>query len=220
MAALEAGSKRVVELTETQNAAGAEQTQEGATRYSLVGRTAEGIEVYETSEEVRAMPYKERMARFQTIMEEEYAGRTARFDADGEIYYAKFAGGDLQKNIYGDKKSSPKGWKAKINTGADGGIFDLVEHADYAGQGEEKGGKKSRSHKGVTDWLYFVKRVQIDGQVYDLLANVRKKPDGEYVYSIQLNENKEMSASPVAADRVSGSALKVGDDRHSHCRPG
>lgn len=43
-----------------------------------------------------------------------------------------------------------------------------------------------------------MKTVQIDGQVFDLLANIRKKPNGEYVYSIQLNENNKKSASPVA----------------------
>lgn len=39
--------------------------------------------------------------------------------------------------------------------------------------------------------------VQIDNRVYDVLANVRKKPDGEFVYSIQLNKNKA-PAPPVA----------------------
>lgn len=38
--------------------------------------------------------------------------------------------------------------------------------------------------------------MQIDGQVYDLLANVRKKPDGEFAYSIQLNENKNKASAP------------------------
>ena len=36
-----------------------------------------------------------------------------------------------------------------------------------------------------------------DGGEYDLLANVRKKPDGEYVYSIQLNENKKKAPAPL-----------------------
>jgi len=33
--------------------------------------------------------------------------------------------------------------------------------------------------------------------VFDLIANVRKKASGEYVYSIQLNENKKIKASPL-----------------------
>ena len=161
-----------------------------------VGKTDDGTEVYETSEAVRKLPYKKRMEAFMDIMRNEYAGRTAKFTArDGEVYYATFDENDLRKNVYGDKKSSPRGWKAKINAGADGNIFDLVENAEHSGSGKEQG-KTSEAHQGLTGWEYFVKTVQIDGRVYDLLANVRKKPDGEFVYSIQLNENEKKAPAP------------------------
>lgn len=161
-----------------------------------VGKTDDGTEVYETSEAVRKLPYKKRMEAFMDIMRNEYAGRTAKFTArDGEVYYATFDENDLRKNVYGDKKSSPRGWKAKINTGADGNIFDLVENAEHSGSGKEQG-KTSEAHQGLTGWEYFVKTVQIDGRVYDLLANVRKKLDGEFVYSIQLNENEKKAPAP------------------------
>jgi hypothetical protein len=161
-----------------------------------VGKTDDGTEVYETSEAVRKLPYKKRMEAFMDIMRNEYAGRTAKFTArDGEVYYATFDENDLRKNIYGDKKSSTRGWKAKINTGADGNIFDLVENAEHSGSGKEQG-KTSEAHQGLTGWEYFVKTVQIDGRVYDLLANVRKKLDGEFVYSIQLNENEKKAPAP------------------------
>lgn len=161
-----------------------------------VGKTDDGTEVYETSEAVRKLPYKKRMEAFMDIMRNEYAGRTAKFTArDGEVYYATFDENDLRKNVYGDKKSSPRGWKAKINTGADGNIFDLVENAERSGSGKEQG-KTSEAHQGLAGWEYFVKTVQIDGRVYDLLANVRKKPDGEFVYSIQLNENEKKAPAP------------------------
>lgn len=162
-----------------------------------VGVNEDGIEVYETSEDVRRLPWKERKQRFLDIMRNQYRGRTARFDANGDVLYAKFDERDLSKNIYGDKKSSPAGRDAKINVGADGGIFDLVEHAKYKSSDSEQG-KPTSAHRNVTGWEYFVKTVQIDGQVFDLLANIRKKPNGEYVYSIQLNENNKKSASPVA----------------------
>lgn len=161
-----------------------------------VGKTDDGTEVYETSEAVRKLPYKKRMEAFMDIMRNEYAGRTAKFTAqDGDVYYATFDENDLRKNVYGDKKSSTRGWKAKINTGADGNIFDLVENAEHSGSGKEQG-KTSEAHQGLTGWEYFVKTVQIDGRVYDLLANVRKKPDGEFVYSIQLNENEKKAPAP------------------------
>jgi hypothetical protein len=182
----------------------------GGDSYSYVGKNADGIEVYETSEEVRNMPYKQRMDIFMDIMRNEYAGRTAKFTANGDVYYAKFDSKDISKNIYGDKRSSPRGWRAKINTGADGNIFELVENAAHKSSDADTG-KLTSPHRGVTGWEYFVKTVQIDGRVYDLLANVRKKPDGEYVYSIQLNENKKAPASPVAVFAESNPASDVGE---------
>lgn len=168
---------------------------DGGESYELVGRNKDGIEVYETGEDIKKMSYKERMEAFMDIMRNEYAGRTAKFSDGNNTYYAKFDEADLRKNVYGDKKSSQKGWKAKINTGADGSIFELVENATYNG-GKPEQGKKAQAHQNLTGWEYFVKTVQIDGQVYDLLANVRKKPDGEFVYSIQLNENKNKASAP------------------------
>ena len=168
---------------------------EGGVRFDLKGKNKDGIEVYETGEDVKKMSYKERMEAFMDIMRNEYAGRTAKFSDGNNTYYAKFDEADLRKNVYGDKKSSQKGWKAKINTGADGSIFELVENATYNG-GKAEQGKKTQAHQNLTGWEYFVKTVQIDGQVYDLLANVRKKPDGEFVYSIQLNENKNKASAP------------------------
>lgn len=168
---------------------------DGGESYELVGKNKDGIEVYETGEDIKKMSYKERMESFMDIMRNEYAGRTAKFSDGNNTYYAKFDEADLRKNVYGDKKSSQKGWKAKINTGADGSIFELVENATYNG-GKAEQGKKTQAHQNLTGWEYFVKTVQIDGQVYDLLANVRKKPDGEFVYSIQLNENKNKASAP------------------------
>ena len=171
-------------------------TQEGGVvKFSLRGENKDGIEVYETSEEIKKLPYKERQKRFLDIMMNEYRGRTAKFIRNGHAYYATFDEKDVNKNIYGDKLSDPKGWKAKINVGAEGNIFELVENAQYDGSKPEKG-KKIAAHQGVGYWDYFIKNVQIDDTVFDLLANVRKKADGAYVYSIQLKQNKNIEASP------------------------
>lgn len=167
----------------------------GEAMFSLRGENKDGIEVYETSEEIKRLPYKERQQRFLEIMANEFRGRTAKFIRNGHAYYATFDEKDVNKNIYGDKLSDSKGWKAKINVGADGNIFELVENAQYNGSLPEKG-KKIAAHRGVGYWDYFIKNVQIDDTVYDLVANVRKKADGAYVYSIQLNQNKTIEASP------------------------
>lgn len=164
-------------------------------RWSLAGTNKDGIEVYETSDDIKNLTNKERMKRFEEIMKNDYRGRTAKFIRNGHAYYATFEDTDVKKNIYGDNQSSKAGWKAKIRAGADGDIFELVEDADYTGSGAEQG-KSNSAHKGIDFWDYYVKTVQIDNEVYDLVANVRRSGDDSYVYNIGLRQNKKIKASP------------------------
>jgi hypothetical protein len=164
-------------------------------RWSLAGTNKDGIEVYETSDDIKNLTNKERMKRFEEIMKNDYRGRTAKFIRNGHAYYATFEDTDVKKNIYGDNQSSEKGWKAKIRAGADGDIFELVENADYTGSNAEQG-KSNSAHNGIGFWDYYVKTVQIDNEVYDLLANVRRSGGDSYVYNIGLRPNKKIKASP------------------------
>ncbi len=164
-------------------------------RWSLAGTNKDGIEVYETSDNIKNLTNKERMKRFEDIMKDVYRGRTAKFIRNGHAYYATFEDTDVKKNIYGDNQSSKAGWKAKIRAGADGDIFELVEDADYTGSGAEQG-KSNPAHKGINHWDYYAKTVQIDNEVYDLVANVRRSGDDSYVYNIGLRQNKKIKASP------------------------
>ena len=101
----------------------------GAVRYSFARTRKDGIEVYETSKETKELSWKERKHQFMNLMETQFRGRTAKFVRNGHAYYATFAADDIRKNIYGDNRSDPEGRDAKINAGADGDIFDLVENA-------------------------------------------------------------------------------------------
>ena len=178
-----------------------------------VGTRSDGIEVYETSPEVKNLPTKEKIKRYKQYMEEEYRGRTAKFTKNGETYYARFDDADIRKNIYGDKKSDAKGKTAKVNAGAEGDIFDLIEGARYQSSSAERG-KNGVAHKGVENWDYYVKTVQIDGKVFDEVVNVRLNNKGEYVYSIQLNQNKKTPALPPASaynDKSQMATLKIGE---------
>lgn len=178
-----------------------------------VGTRSDGIEVYETSPEVKNLPTKEKIKRYKQYMEEEYRGRTAKFTKNGETYYARFDDADIRKNIYGDKKSDAKGKTAKLNAGAEGDIFDLIEGARYQSSSAERG-KNGVAHKGVENWDYYVKTVQIDGKVFDEVVNVRLNNKGEYVYSIQLNQNKKTPALPPAPaynDKSQMATLKIGE---------
>ena len=163
-------------------------------KYSYEGKNKDGIEVYETSSEVKSLTRKERQKKFLEIMQNEYRGRTAKFVRNGHTYYATFDNKDVNKNVYGDRRSSNGGYNAKIKVGADGNIFELVENAKYNGS-EKEIGKSTKAHRQIQYWDYYVKTVQIDNQVYDLVANVRRKSTGDFVYSIQLRGNNTIEAS-------------------------
>ena len=177
---------------------------EGGTRaFSLKGKRADGIEVYETSAETRSLSWQKRKNQFLRLMRDQYRGRTAKFIRNGHAYYATFEYRDVSKNIYGDSESDPKGKDAKINVGADGGIFELVENAEYF-LSEAERGKTQRMHRGVKYWDYFIKTVQIDGEVYDLLAHIRKKDSGSFVYDIEMYQNKKIEPSSPGDSLESG----------------
>ena len=191
-------NERFAELLSTaktqENKKASAETQ-GEAKFQKIGINKDGIEVYEISAETKRLPFKERKKHFLSLMKNEYRGRTAKFEKNGQVYYAAFEDADIQKNIYGDKKSDAKGYKAKINAGADGDIFDLVEKSKYNGSGKEIG-KQIAAHKNISNWDYFIKTVQIGKRVFDLVANVRRRNNGAFVYSIQLNVNKKITASP------------------------
>ena len=170
---------------------------ESKTRFKLVDKTADGIEVYETSQDVLNMTAKERKKAYLDLMRNEYAGRTARFVRNGHTYYAEFDRKNYSKPIYGEKHNSKRGLAALIRSGADGDVFDLVENSRYADSSADT--KNHKAKDGFTDYFdYFVKTVQIDGRVYDLTATV-KKQYGEkngFTYSLFLKDNKKIKAAP------------------------
>ena len=163
------------------------------TRYSLTGVNENGIEVYETSSETKALSWGERKKKYLDLMRGEYQGRTAKFERNGHVYYAQYDPKSLRKPIYGDDRSSPNGVKALIKAGADGDIFNLVENSKYKGSAVN-----TKNHTDADYFDYFVKTVQIDGKVFDLMADVEKNNnvDGGYVYTLALVDNKKIKASP------------------------
>lgn len=173
-------------------------------KFSLKGYRADGIEVYETSKEVKQMPVVERQKLYVKLMNEEYVGRTARFVRNGHTYYAEFDRKNIRKAMYGDNRSSESGKKALTRIGADGDIFDLVENSTYKRSEADK-----KNHKNTDYFDYFIKTVQIDDKVYDLLADVKKQygVNGGYVYTVVLTDNKKIKAAPAEADTQRG-ALK------------
>jgi hypothetical protein len=166
--------------------------------FALMGVREDGIEVYETSKEVMQMSVSERKKRYIQLMNNEYAGRTARFVRNGHTYYAEFDRNNLRKPMYGDNRSSESGKKALTRVGADGDVFDLVENSTY-----DHSTPDNKNHKNTDYFDYFIKTVQIDNKVYDLHADVKKQygKNGGYVYTLVLTDNKKIKVAPTKASK-------------------
>lgn len=180
-------------------------------RYSRKGVNKDGIEVYETSEETMKLTWKEREAKYLDLMKNEYRGRTAKFVRNGHTFYAQFDPKGIRKVIKGDSRSKGNSLKALIKAGADGDIFELVERSNYS-----HSSKNRKNHTPADYFDYFVKTVQIDGKVFDLIADVEKMygGDGGYVYTLALTENTTIKASPAhePPDKVSVKGARNASD--------
>ena len=164
-------------------------TTDNGIRYQLVGKDDNGVEIYETSAETKNMPIKQREKALIDIISREYRGKTAKFEKDGDVYYALFHKDTARKNVYGDNRSSTSGHEAKINIGADGNFIDLVENAEHYRSSPEQGKTTvSKIHDIAKQWDYYVKTIRADGKYYDVVVNVADTGNNQYVYEVRVNE--------------------------------
>ncbi len=181
---------------------------EGGVRFDLKGKNKDGIEVYETSGGTMALTWADRRAKYLDDLKNEYRGKTARFERNGHTYYAKFDPNSIRKPIYGDSRSSVSGVKALTKAGADGDVFNLLENSKYTGSKSN-----TKTHTSADYFDYFVKTVQIDGKVFDLVADVEKEigsSDG-YIYTLALRDNKNIKASPALGTPETGPVKSAGN---------
>ena len=166
-------------------------------RYQLKGVNENGIEVYETSENTKNLSLSEKKKALVNSVKNDFKGRTAKFTKDGETYYAQINDAGIRKSAYGDKKSSRSGRTAKLNIGVDGNYFELLENSRYDGSLDEQG-KTTNSgiHDKTSLWDYYVKTIQSDGKLYDVLINVADAGNNQYVYDVTLKENKKGRLTP------------------------
>jgi hypothetical protein len=155
------------------------------------------------------MSTSDRIAKFFNEFTASFKGRTAKFERNGHVHYARFgkSKSDIGKFAYegndSSSKSSETGYKAKIRLLADGNMFEIVEDANYFDTEAERG-KKKKTHKNAKHWDYYIKTIIVDGKGYDVLINVRNdvlqsdySTKEEYVYSIRFRDNKNVTTSLV-----------------------
>lgn len=185
---------------------------------SFEGWTANGIEVYTTSQDVMKISISNRIKKFRNDFLQNFKGKTAKFERNGHVYYARFVESvkGLGEFVYESKspasKSDDYGYKAKIRLLADGDIFNIVEDGKYKNSSPEKG-KKTISHQNAKYWDYFWKEIFVDGKGYDVVVNIRNDSatgnlaeKEQFVYSLTFRENKKVAppiTTPATQKQVS-----------------
>ena len=163
----------------------------GPEAFSLIDVSPDGMEIYETSLSTQQLSESQKKKQYLDLIKNQYRGRTARLERNGHFVYVRPDMSSLSKPVYGDFRSSASGKKALRNSLADGDVFDLLENSKYShSMGDEK------AHKNTDYFDYYVKTVQIDGKVYDVLADVKRQygdSDGLY-YTLRLVNNKTKKA--------------------------
>ena len=163
----------------------------GSESFSLIDVSPDGMEIYETSLATQQLSESQKKKQYLDLIKNQYRGRTARLERNGHFVYVRPDMSSLSKPVYGDFRSSASGKKALRNALADGDVFDLLENSKYIhSMGDEK------AHQNTDYFDYYVKTVQIDGKVYDVLADVKRQygdSDGLY-YTLRLVNNKTKKA--------------------------
>lgn len=100
--------------------------------------------------------------------------------------------------MYGDKRSDKPGDNARTNIGASGDFFQAISKAEYVKTSAHNTNKTGRlGHENVVGFDYFIKRVKVDGEIYDIVINVKTTSSGEhYIYTVELHQEKKSSSVP------------------------
>ena len=178
----------------------------GSESFSLIDVAPNGMEIYETSLTTQQLSESQKKKQYLALIKNQYRGRTARLERNGHVVYVRPDIQEAGKPIYGDRRSTANGAKALRNSLADGDVFDLLENAEY-----DRSSRDTKNHKNADYFDYYVKTVQIDGKVYDLVADVKRaygNSDGLY-YTLHLADNATKKAVVSQRPQTLGSSEPI-----------
>jgi hypothetical protein len=178
----------------------------GPEAFSLIDVSPDGMEIYETSLSTQQLSESQKKKQYLALIKNQYRGRTARLERNGHVVYVRPDIQEAGKPIYGDRRSTANGAKALRNSLAEGDVFDLLENAEY-----DRSSRDTKNHKNADYFDYYVKTVQIDGKVYDLVADVKRaygNSDGLY-YTLYLVDNATKKAVVSQRPQTLGSSEPI-----------
>ena len=191
-------------------------------KFSYVGKTSNGIEVYETDESLKNITNKEKLDIFKNYLYS-IIGQKIKFQHNKKFYYAEIDRFSIKENI---KKLNPKHlnqWdKAKINIGANGDFLKLLENAKYDKTLKNNDKSKNDAHKTTISFAYYYKTVFVDGKAYDVIINIRNTKSGKYLYEVRfksINKKESSQLEPQLEEFNNQRRSKVETTRLSELSP-
>ena len=194
------------DIVSTNNYSMQNSAEDASRKFSLIGVSNDGLEIYETSLATQQLSESQKKKQYLALIKNQYRGRTARLERNGHVVYVRPDIQEAGKPIYGDRRSTANGAKALRNSLADGDVFDLLENAEY-----DRSSRDTKNHKNADYFDYYVKTVQIDGKVYDLVADVKRaygNSDGLY-YTLYLVDNATKKAVVSQRPQTLGSSEPI-----------
>lgn len=215
--AADTAKENITEQTEVQNGEKID-----VEKFSYVGKTSNGIEVYETDESLKNITNKEKLDIFKNYLYS-IIGQKIKFQHNKKFYYAEIDRFSIKENI---KKLNPKHlnqWdKAKINIGANGDFLKLIENAKYDKTLKNNDKSKNDAHKTTISFAYYYKTVFVDGKAYDVIINIRNTKSGKYLYEVRfksINKKESSQLEPQLEEFNNQRRSKVETTRLSELSP-
>lgn len=132
------------------------------------------VKLVQTLNEVKKFKIKELVDMVESF-------QPVELEINDKTILAAFDRYSAKKNIYTRGNSSKKGFTFKIKNIKD--LPKFIEDSKYDFSKKEKG-KMTGQHKGVKEWHYFKKDIQVGDEKYDVVINVRDKGDKQFVYEV------------------------------------
>ncbi len=175
------------------------QSEESGIRYMYAGKTKSGIKKYVTDfpadmdMKTREKVFKERIASVFNLGAVKLNTDTKKIQVMGD----KFTG---QKNVHGDDIASENEMQAKVNSLYD--IAEILSDSKFVGKEIEPSFEdsevkpKNKAHKDVKYWYKFKNTISMDGEIYDVVFNIRDKGKEQYQYLIEFRKKGDNSNQP------------------------
>ena len=152
----------------------------------------ERIDVITFSNDLDMMSRKEKIAYVNKIFQEKYQGKTVnmnystKVEFDSEAKINKYTRLSYRNQ---DKIETNNAYFNRLNLGIDGELLEHLKDSSYSFSKKEMKSEQNSRHATACAWHYFNKKMIIDGELYNMVVDVRESQTHEtYIHKIRLEE--------------------------------